>query len=427
MKAGIFVLNLAVLLFISYRIWSLEKSSLRKFFWPALVLKLAGGICLGLVYSYYYTTGDTFNYFHDGVKLASLARTDVASYFGFLWAGDESFPISSELIYKQPRAMFLSKVTSLFCLLTADNYWMIALYFSGISFFSAWFLVRKINRSFEGVQPAAILSFLFFPSVVFWSAGVIKECLAMAALFFLSLIFLKVWKREKLHLTEWLLMLTSLWILWSLKYYYLAIFLPVVFTTLALQYLLTRFTLKRLTSKVLLWFLIFTFPLLLVSLLHPNFYYERFMEVVVSNYYEFQAISNPDDLIHYDALNATPLSLLKNSPWALFSGLFRPFITEVSTALQSLIALENLVVLTLTAGALTQVKKLVNSQHRLLLFAIVMYSILLCIFLALSTPNLGTLSRYRVGFLPYLVFLLTIENPLLNKMMTLKIFRNLVR
>ncbi len=80
-----------------------------------------------------------------------------------------------------------------------------SLYFSAISFFSSWFLVQKINRLFEGVQPAAILGFLFFPSVVFWSAGVIKESLAMAALFFLSLIFLKVWKREKLHWIEWLL------------------------------------------------------------------------------------------------------------------------------------------------------------------------------------------------------------------------------
>jgi hypothetical protein len=427
MKVGILVLNLAFLVFISYRVWRLEKSSLRKFFWPALVLKLAGGICLGLVYSFYYSEGDTFHYFHDGVKLASLGRTNPSSYFGFLWAGDESFSISSELIYKQPRAMFLSKITSLFCLLSDDNYWMTALYFSAISFFGAWFLVQKINRLFEGIQPAAILSFLFFPSVVFWSAGVIKECLAMAALFFLTFIFLKTWKREKFHWAEWLLMLISLWVVWSLKYYYLAIFLPVVFTTLTLQYLLTRFTLKSLSSKVSLWFLILTVPILLISLLHPNFYYERFMEVVVSSYYEFQTLSNPDDLIHYHALNATALSLLQNSPWALFSGLFRPFITEASTVFQVFIALENLVLLTLTAGALTQVKKLVNSQHRVLLFSIIMYSILLCTFLSLSTPNFGTLSRYRVGFLPYFVFVLTIENPLINKMMTLKIFRNLVR
>ena len=97
MKAAVLVLNLAFLLFISYRIWSLEKFSLRTFFWPALVLKLAGGISLGLVYTYYYSAGDTFHYFHDGVKLASLARTDAASYFGFLWAGDESFPFRLNL------------------------------------------------------------------------------------------------------------------------------------------------------------------------------------------------------------------------------------------------------------------------------------------------------------------------------------------
>jgi len=164
MKAGILVLNLAFLLFISYRIWSLEKSSLRKFFWPALLLKLIAGICLGLVYSYYYSIGDTFHYFQDGVRLATLARADLVSYFSFLWAGDESFPIWSELVYRQPRAMFLSKVTSLFCLLTADNYWVISLYFSSLAFVGSWYLVKKINDSFEDVQPATILGFLFFPS-----------------------------------------------------------------------------------------------------------------------------------------------------------------------------------------------------------------------------------------------------------------------
>jgi hypothetical protein len=165
----------------------------------------------------------------------------------------------------------------------------------------------------------------------------------------------------------------------------------------------------------------------MMSLLHPNFYYERFIEVVVSSYYEFQNSSSPEDLIHYNALEATSSSILQNSPWALFSGLFRPAITEARTALQWFIAIENLILLILTVGALSRLTKLIKSQHRLLLFSILMYASLLCIFLALSTPNFGTLSRYRVGFLPYLVFLMTIENPLINKLMKLKIFRSLVR
>ena len=108
----------------------------------------------------------------------------------------------------------------------------------------------------------------------------------------------------------------------------------------------------------MLWLLIFTIPLVLMSILHPNFYYERFMEVVVSSYYEFQAISSPEDLIHYDALKATPLSLLQNSLLALLSGLFRPFITEARTSLQWFIALENVILLTLMAGAPYTTKKI---------------------------------------------------------------------
>src|SRR5688572_17474950 len=178
MKAVIVIINLAFLLFVSYRIWRSEKSSLRKFFWPALLLKLLAGVCLGLVYKYYYSIGDTFTYFQDGVRLASLATTDVTSYLSFLWAGDDSFPVWEELFYKQPRAMFLSKITSLFCILTADNYWMISAYFSAISFGAAWLLVKKICLSYKGVELSAIIGFLFFPSLVFWSAGLIKESLA---------------------------------------------------------------------------------------------------------------------------------------------------------------------------------------------------------------------------------------------------------
>ena len=186
-----------------------------------------------------------------------------------------------------------------------DNYWMISLYFSAIAFAGSWYLVKKINDSFEGVQPATILGFLFFPSVVFWSAGIIKESVAMAALFFPLHYFFENMAKRKTTLDRMVFTLTSLWIEWNLKYYYLAIFLPIAFTTFTFQYLLTKFTLKNLALKVMLWCLIFIIPLLLMSLLHPNFYYERFIEVVVSSYYEFQAISNPEDLIHYDALKAT--------------------------------------------------------------------------------------------------------------------------
>jgi hypothetical protein len=36
------------------------------------------------------------------------------------------------------------------------------------------------------------------------------------------------------------------------------------------------------------------------------------------------------------------------------------------------------------------------------------------VFLALSTPNFGTLSRYRAGFLPFFVFVIAYRNPIVE-------------
>jgi len=151
------VLNIGFLTFIAYRIWRKNVSAIRKFFWPALLFKLIAGILLGVMYAYYYTVGDTFNYFDDGVKLATIARSDVKSYLGFLWSGDSTSSVWSELLYKQPRAMFLSKITSVFCILTFDNYWIISLYFSAISFFCTWQFATKIVAFYPHAEVAATM------------------------------------------------------------------------------------------------------------------------------------------------------------------------------------------------------------------------------------------------------------------------------
>jgi hypothetical protein len=427
MKIAIVVVNVAVLMLLSYRLWSLDKSSLKKFFWPALILKSIAGISLGLVYAYYYTVGDTFVYFLDGIKLAELARNDIGTYLRFLWSGDESFDVWDQLWYRQPRAMFLSKVTSVSCILSGENYWIISLHFSFISFLSAWTLTKKIVEFNNDARPGAILAFLFFPSIVFWSSGLIKESIAIAALFFLCFIFLKVWMHEKPGIAQWALATLSLWWLWNLKYYYLAIFLPVAITTLIARYLYMKLAVEKLPLKALLWIFLFLIPLLLVSILHPNFYLERFTQVVVASYNDFLAISEPEDVIHYHSLNSSLLSILLNAPWALFSGLFRPMFFETHTVFQWFIALENLMLLVLVISASTRIKQLMTSKHRLILFSIIIYTVVLCVFLALSTPNFGTLSRYRVGFIPFLVLVLCLENPLISKFMSSKWIRNLVR
>jgi len=420
------IVNVALIAFLSYRLWQGDSSALKPIYWHALLFKLLSGIALGLLYTYYYNGGDTFNYFNDGVKLANLAREDVTSYVRFLWSGDESFSIWRDLTYKQPRAMFLSKITSIFCILSANSYWVSSLWFSLISFYGAWKLARKALVLTSDSRFAVALAFLFFPSVVFWTSGLIKESLAMAALFFLCFVFLQIWTKEKIRLLDWVLTVIAVWVLWNLKYYYLGLFLPIVITALMVRWIFSRITTKSLIGKVFLWCIIFIAPLLLISSLHPNFYPQRFLQVVVSSYHEFHTISGPGDVIHYGTMEPTIAGIMKNVPLAIVSGLYRPAFTEVTTGLQILSATENLLLILLTIAALTRAKESLKSKHRLLIFSLLVYVLVLCIFLALSTPNFGTLSRFRVGFLPFFVLLITIANPLVTRLVRAKWPANLV-
>src|SRR5690606_33751851 len=178
------IAHIVILFSLAFLIFNNEQTSLRLFFWPALALRVAAGVAFGVLYNYYYGIGDTLAYFHDAEHLVDLAQQNPLAYLRFLWATDLSHDIFSELLFTQPRALFFSKLTSVFCLFTGTNYWITGLYFSFIAFVFSWYLVRIIVNQFSIVAPA-VFAFLFFPSILFWTSGIIKEALALPALFFI--------------------------------------------------------------------------------------------------------------------------------------------------------------------------------------------------------------------------------------------------
>jgi hypothetical protein len=409
--------NGIVLLSIAYLLWKREDAFFKKVYWPALAFKLLCGIALGLLYQYYYTVGDTLGYYGDGVKLANLAHTDFSKYTEFLWQGSKKYAIWHQLNFQRPRATFMSKIASVLCLLTANSYWMVSLYLSFVSFIASWYLVKQITRISTSLALPAVAGFLFLPSAVFWSSGLIKESMAMAALYFLTTVFLKIWFREKTTIYHWLLVLLALWVLWNLKYYYLAVLLPVLATALVMKYLVVpRLKYRQWYILIPVWGIVFTLPLWVASNVHPNFYPERFLKVIVDNYQQFTLVSAPGDFIEYPLLEPEVKSILSHSPKALLSGLFRPFVWEVHTSFQLLVAVENLVLILLFITSLTKLKDSLRTEQRLLLFSTAVYIILLCIFLALSTPNYGTLSRYKTGFLSFFFLLIACNNPVVNRL-----------
>jgi hypothetical protein len=160
------------------------------------------------------------------------------------------------------------------------------------------------------------------------------------------------------------------------------------------------------------WLLVFIVLVAVVSFAHPNFYLSRILLVVVANHDKYIELSAPDNVIHYSNLQPNLWSVLQNSPLAFFSGLFRPFVWEAGNASAFMASIETLVILLLSLSFLISLRKKINIK---LIFPLLVYSATLCIFLALSTPNFGTLSRYRIGFLPFFIFIICQGNPFIDK------------
>ena len=203
------------------------------------------------------------------------------------------------------------------------------------------------------------------------------------------------------------------WALWSLKYYWLAVWLAVVIPVVLVRLLETRIHFVQQNPKWS-WIVFFLISLGGISILHPNFYYYRLFSVIAENYNAYVALSSDGDVIRFYNLDSSWLSVALNSPWALISGLFRPFIFEVRNILQAAAATENLVLLILFGIAAYRFRSYAKNFNVLKLAAM-FYIIFLSIFLALSTPNFGTLSRFKIGFTPFLWFALLSATGVLDR------------
>ena len=107
-------------------------------------------------------------------------------------------------------------------------------------------------------------------------------------------------------------------------------------------------------------------------------------------------------------------SLIKMAPAAIVATLFRPFIWEVRNASQLLSAFESLAVLILTFSTLFKVgikfffRTIVKDPA--VLFCL-LFSILFALFVGATTPNFGTLVRYKIPCMPfYVIAIFLIKN-----------------
>lgn len=371
-----------------------------KIFVAALAAKIMAGFCLGILYKYYLGGGDTFQYFYEAKTIVGYLLEHPSAWYPLFFNTTEVVGLAGQVVYyDQPRALLFAKIISMFYLFSGGNYWIISAFLGLINLLCIRQLVRELNMSFPGYSSSFAIAFYFLPTFVFWTSGLLKEGLAIAALGILVMVALRYIRTRLFVGWYWLLAaLVCLVVLWQLKYYYAALVVPVL-GSLTVFFMIKK---KKGMSPVVL-VVIFAGGILVASSLHYNLSLTRVLEVVYENHEK--AISKPgQSAIRYPRFDGSLAGFLFNMPLALFSGLFRPMFFEVKNVFQAMAMAENLMVLLALLWGMWKSKMRLPLQNPFVL-ATLIYVTSLAVLLAFAAPNLGTLSRYKVAYWPFFVVL----------------------
>lgn len=169
-----YLLNIFIIAGLAYLLWRYQaQNSLRNFYWPALLLKLVCGILLVFYYNKFFSGGDARFFQAQSNLVTEYARVNPASYLRLLFTRQyESETLRTSMVYFwYSNSYFMVMVLSFLNFLTNGHLYLNTLYFSLFSFWGLWLLSSTLVHLNRGFKFPVALAFLFFPSVVFWSAG----------------------------------------------------------------------------------------------------------------------------------------------------------------------------------------------------------------------------------------------------------------
>ncbi len=366
-----------------------------------------------MLYFQYYGSGDTL-IFHEVASYLAQSKDGAFRTFISLFGQPEEQVLDLFPILKEPRSAFFIKIITGFYILTSGSYWLTSIYFSFLSFMGSWFLTGVIIRFNPETKIAAVVSFLYFPSFVFWTSGVLKESIAWCCLSVIMGFIVIYFYANKVNARQLFLGLVLLFILWSIKYHYVAVLALCFFPSIILRTL-------RLYTKVsaklypVVFGVIFIIVILMIS--HPNFRPERMMSVIQENHETIKEISGQGKTIRFIEAENPYLNFLVNMPLSLFAGLFMPLPWQGLNIFAFATGILNFILLIFFIKKLSTLSVKEFKQISSLKLSIAIYIVIMAILMAYTTPNFGTLERYKTSYIGFFVFWITYGHPYLVRIL----------
>lgn len=385
----------------------------RKYFFPALMVKIIGALAVGFLYQFYYAGGDTFNFHTHGSRHIWEAFMDSPEKgFELMFSAGEHgrlYEYSGKIpFFADPASFFVIRIAFIFDLLTFSSYSGTAICFAVFSFIGSWMFFLTFYRRYPLLhKPLAIAAF-FIPSVFFWGSGLLKDTLMIGCLGVLTFEIDRLFFQKKLSIMHILMLILSVWCIFSVKKFILQAFVP---ASLLWIYMENLAMVRSIVLRVLI------LPVIIGLSVFSTYY--SFVKIGEGDRrYSLENISKTAQITAYDIrfqtgrdagsgytlgeLDGSFNSMIRLAPQAINVSLFRPYLWEITNPLMLLSAIESLVFLVLTLFLIFKFRLSLAGAFRNpdVIFSIV-FSLVFAFAVGVSSFNFGTLARYKIPLMPF--------------------------
>ena len=405
----------------------------RKYFIPALSVKIVGAIFIGMIYAYYYKGGDTFEFFrHAKVINSSIAESPV-KWLNLLLGipnrmdGNYYNYFIQMQWYNDPSSYTIAAIAAFTGIFTFNTYLPTAVLFASIAFTGVWALFRSFASLYPKlVKPIAIAT-LFIPSAFVWGSAIFKDTICLFGLGWLTYGTFRLLIRRDFSVGNILVTVFSFMLILRIKLYILLGFVPALLIWVLFIYSNkvrnagSRFLLRVVFGLAALGAFLFFMQRFGEEL--GKYSFENIAQTAETTRGWISYVSERDEGSAYDLGSFDPSigGMLIKLPAAVNVTLFRPYPWEAGKIIVLLSSLEALLFFFLSFKVIISVGigktwKTINTDPTIQFCLI--FSIIFAFAVGISSYNFGALSRYKIPCLPFYAMALILiyyKNKPLNK------------
>jgi hypothetical protein len=379
----------------------------------AFLAKVIAGSCLGWLYfSYYHDehTGDTIKFFRDSEILFNTIHTNPRHFFMMFTGIGGSSPelrhyyesmsawLNNDVLFNDNKTII--RLNTLFRFLSCGQYYVHVVFINFISFTGLICLFKLFSKAMQGGNKLYFIVLFFYPSLLLWGSGLLKDGLLLFALGVLLLHFDYFISGER-GIIKMIALGFSMVLLLFTKFYVIA----AVFPGLLAWHFSKQTTGTKTALIFLLTYCIFIFIGFNIYRLYPVFDLAEILYWKQHNFFTLANITGANSAIPIPELEHGSWSVMINAPGAFFRSLLRPGLTDnLHHPFILMAAIENAMmmlffIILLVFFRIRPINTLTPLQAFCLAVTIVIFTLI-----GLITPILGALVRYKVVVFPFLAY-----------------------